>query len=124
MARECLCCALVVSIFFPPLSVLMLEGCGVDFCINLLLTLLGWIPGIIHACCIMARPESTQHQHLITTTNYLPQTQQPSYYPQVHVINVQPSEPPPQPPPPGLHLPPPPPYQQQPDYNNVPQKYP
>ncbi|OOQ85626.1 putative stress response RCI peptide [Penicillium brasilianum] len=33
----------------PPLGVFLIAGCGVDFWINLLLTLLGYFPGHIHA---------------------------------------------------------------------------
>uniref|UniRef100_A0A0N4Z3K0 YqaE/Pmp3 family membrane protein n=1 Tax=Parastrongyloides trichosuri TaxID=131310 RepID=A0A0N4Z3K0_PARTI len=51
MAKTC-CMVIVyifVSIFFPPLAILMSAGCGCTFLINILLTLLGVIPGIIHA---------------------------------------------------------------------------
>jgi uncharacterized membrane protein YqaE (UPF0057 family) len=42
-------CLVIISIFLPPLAVLLQRGCGVDLCINILLTLLGHIPGVIHA---------------------------------------------------------------------------
>ena len=42
-------CKVVIAIFLPPIAVLLERGCGVDFVINILLTLLGHIPGVIHA---------------------------------------------------------------------------
>ncbi|CAG8684066.1 11519_t:CDS:2 [Funneliformis mosseae] len=41
------------AIFLPPLGVLLEKGCGADLCINILLTLLGYLPGIIHAIYII-----------------------------------------------------------------------
>lgn len=39
----------IITLFLPPVGVLMVAGCGADFLINLCLTLLGYIPGHIHA---------------------------------------------------------------------------
>ncbi|KIM80741.1 hypothetical protein PILCRDRAFT_72817, partial [Piloderma croceum F 1598] len=36
------------AIILPPLGVFLERGCGADLLINILLTILGWIPGIIH----------------------------------------------------------------------------
>lgn len=33
----------------PPVGVAMVAGCGADLCVNICLTLLGYIPGHIHA---------------------------------------------------------------------------
>ncbi|PVH77856.1 hypothetical protein DL98DRAFT_423184, partial [Cadophora sp. DSE1049] len=33
----------------PPFAVLMIAGCGPDFLINIILTLLGYFPGHLHA---------------------------------------------------------------------------
>jgi uncharacterized membrane protein YqaE (UPF0057 family) len=38
-----------LAIFLPPLGVFLERGCGADFWINVLLTVLGYIPGIVHA---------------------------------------------------------------------------
>ncbi|KAK9711716.1 plasma membrane proteolipid Pmp3 [Basidiobolus ranarum] len=43
------------AIILPPLGVLMERGCGVDLLINIGLTLLGYIPGIIHAFYIILK---------------------------------------------------------------------
>lgn len=40
-------CEVVLAIIFPPLGVFLERGCGVDLLINIVLTLLGYIPGII-----------------------------------------------------------------------------
>ncbi|MFN2366236.1 MAG: YqaE/Pmp3 family membrane protein [Desulfurivibrionaceae bacterium] len=45
----------ITAIFIPPLGVFLQVGLGMHFWINILLTLLGYIPGIIHAVWIIAR---------------------------------------------------------------------
>lgn len=43
------CGALILAIIFPPLGMLVM-GCDTkDFVLVLILTLLGWIPGLIYA---------------------------------------------------------------------------
>ncbi|EAW14783.1 YqaE/Pmp3 family membrane protein [Aspergillus clavatus NRRL 1] len=42
-------CLILVTLFIPPLGVFMISGCSVDFLINILLTILGYFPGHIHA---------------------------------------------------------------------------
>ncbi|SNX81299.1 Plasma membrane proteolipid 3 [Melanopsichium pennsylvanicum] len=44
---------IILAIFLPPLGVFLERGCGADFWINVLLTILGYIPGIIHALYII-----------------------------------------------------------------------
>ncbi|MGK7947703.1 MAG: YqaE/Pmp3 family membrane protein [Xenococcaceae cyanobacterium] len=46
---------IIVAIFLPPLGVFLQVGLGKDFWINILLTLLGYIPGIVHAVWIIAK---------------------------------------------------------------------
>ena len=41
------------SIFLPPLGVFMQVGIGGHFWLNILLTLLGYIPGVIHAVWVI-----------------------------------------------------------------------
>ncbi|KOY52635.1 YqaE/Pmp3 family membrane protein [Polaribacter dokdonensis] len=40
---------IILSILLPPVAVILEKGLGKDFLINLLLTILGWLPGVIHA---------------------------------------------------------------------------
>jgi uncharacterized membrane protein YqaE (UPF0057 family) len=45
---------LVLAVLLPPLGVFTQVGFGLHFWLNILLTLLGYIPGIIHAVWIIA----------------------------------------------------------------------
>ena len=46
---------LVAAILLPPLGVFMQVGFTGQFWLNILLTLLGYVPGIIHAVWIILR---------------------------------------------------------------------
>ena len=46
---------IIVAIFIPPLGVFLQVGFGLDFWINIVLTLFGYIPGIVHAVWIIAK---------------------------------------------------------------------
>lgn len=41
---------ILIAILLPPLGVFLQVGFGGAFWLNILLTLLGYIPGIVHAC--------------------------------------------------------------------------
>ncbi|ESW35279.1 hypothetical protein PHAVU_001G221700 [Phaseolus vulgaris] len=43
------CIDILLAIILPPLGVFLKHGCKVEFWICLLLTILGYIPGIIYA---------------------------------------------------------------------------
>ncbi|CAL4913942.1 unnamed protein product [Urochloa decumbens] len=43
----------LLAIFLPPVGVFLRYGCGVEFWIDLLLTILGYIPGIIYALYVL-----------------------------------------------------------------------
>lgn len=43
----------VIAIFFPPLAAYIRCGFGRKFCKNILLTILGFYPGVIHALKIV-----------------------------------------------------------------------
>lgn len=45
----------ILSILLPPVGVFLQVGIGLHFWINILLTIAGYIPGIIHAVWIIAR---------------------------------------------------------------------
>lgn len=49
----------VLALFFPPVAVLIRFGFGGKFLINILLTLIGWIPGVIHAFMILPNQKNT-----------------------------------------------------------------
>lgn len=44
----------ILAIILPPLGVFLQVGIGLHFWLNILLTLLGWIPGVIHAIYVIA----------------------------------------------------------------------
>lgn len=46
---------IIFAIILPPLGVFLEVGLGKHFWINILLTLLGFVPGIIHAVWVIAR---------------------------------------------------------------------
>ncbi|VIO88279.1 Uncharacterized protein BM_BM7508 [Brugia malayi] len=49
----CLSLILVILCFiFPPLAVLIVRGCDVHLLLNIIFTILAWLPGVIHAIYI------------------------------------------------------------------------
>ncbi|MEA5534394.1 YqaE/Pmp3 family membrane protein [Crocosphaera sp. XPORK-15E] len=46
---------IICAIILPPLGVFLQVGIGPQFWINILLTLLGYIPGIVHAVWVIAK---------------------------------------------------------------------
>jgi uncharacterized membrane protein YqaE (UPF0057 family) len=48
---------IILVIIFPPLAMLWRFGLSGKFFLNLLLTILFYVPGLIHAIYIMTRPE-------------------------------------------------------------------
>ncbi|MEY3868470.1 MAG: YqaE/Pmp3 family membrane protein [Microcoleaceae cyanobacterium] len=46
---------IIAAIFLPPLGVFLTVGIGGPFWINILLTLFGWVPGIVHAVWVIAK---------------------------------------------------------------------
>lgn len=46
---------IIIAVILPPLGVFLEVGIGKHFWINILLTILGYIPGIVHAVYIIAR---------------------------------------------------------------------
>ena len=44
-----------IAILLPPLGVFLQVGIGKHFWINILLTILGYIPGIVHAVWVIAK---------------------------------------------------------------------
>jgi uncharacterized membrane protein YqaE (UPF0057 family) len=48
---------IVLGILLPPAGVFMTKGISSAFLINILLTLLGWLPGSIHAVWVIVKNE-------------------------------------------------------------------
>ena len=45
---------LILAVILPPIGVFLTVGIRGAFWLNILLTILGYIPGIVHAVCIIA----------------------------------------------------------------------
>ncbi len=48
-------CRLVASVIIPPVGVFFKVGFSLPFWVNIVLTLLGYIPGLVHAVWVIAR---------------------------------------------------------------------
>jgi uncharacterized membrane protein YqaE (UPF0057 family) len=49
-------CLYFLALFLPPLAVFFKTGCDSNFLINILLSILGWIPGVIRECLPTSLP--------------------------------------------------------------------
>ena len=50
----------LLAILLPPVGVFLQVGLGLQFWLNLLLTILGYLPGIIHALYVILTRDSTR----------------------------------------------------------------
>jgi len=46
---------ILVSVIIPPIGVFLQVGFGMHFWINIVLTLLGYIPGLVHAIWVIVK---------------------------------------------------------------------
>ncbi len=46
---------IILAIILPPVGVALKQGIGRDFLINIILTLVFWIPGVVHALWIVLK---------------------------------------------------------------------
>ena len=57
-------CSIILAIILPPLGVLLRFGCTREFVICIILSLLGYIPGIIYALYVLiVTPPETEEGH-------------------------------------------------------------
>jgi uncharacterized membrane protein YqaE (UPF0057 family) len=55
----------IIAIFLPPLTVLIRDGCGAYFLIDIILLFLGWIPGVLFAWfVILDSPSMRQRRRM------------------------------------------------------------
>lgn len=52
---------IILGILIPPLGIFLTYGLGTTFLINVVLTLLGWLPGSIHAVWAIAKREQAMN---------------------------------------------------------------
>lgn len=50
-------CLYFLALFIPPLAVGLKTGCDANLLINIGLSLLGWLPGVIHAWWVISKHE-------------------------------------------------------------------
>jgi uncharacterized membrane protein YqaE (UPF0057 family) len=50
----------ILALFIPPLPVFFERGLHADFWINIVLWILGWIPGVIHSWYIISKSGTVQ----------------------------------------------------------------
>ncbi|MEQ8851965.1 MAG: YqaE/Pmp3 family membrane protein [Gimesia sp.] len=46
---------IILAVLLPPVGVLLQVGLGMHFWLNIVLTLCGYIPGLVHAIWVIAR---------------------------------------------------------------------
>jgi uncharacterized membrane protein YqaE (UPF0057 family) len=46
---------IILAVILPPVGVFLKVGLGLHFWLNILLTLLGYVPGLVHAIWIIAQ---------------------------------------------------------------------
>jgi uncharacterized membrane protein YqaE (UPF0057 family) len=49
--------AIIAAVLLPPLGVFLARGLGRDFWIAAVLTLVGWLPGVLFALVAILRPD-------------------------------------------------------------------
>jgi uncharacterized membrane protein YqaE (UPF0057 family) len=53
---------ILLGVLLPPVGVFLTYGLSVTLVINILLTLLGWVPGSIHAVWAIAKQAAKENQ--------------------------------------------------------------
>ncbi len=48
-------CRIIASVIIPPLGVFMHTGLSIHLLISIILTILGYFPGLVHAIWVIAR---------------------------------------------------------------------
>ena len=52
---------LLLAVFLPPVAVLLRAGVGLQLVLSIILTIIGWIPGVIHALWIVSSRSKVAH---------------------------------------------------------------
>ncbi|SLM29849.1 conserved hypothetical protein [Desulfamplus magnetovallimortis] len=55
---------IILAVLLPPLGVLLEVGFGMQFWINILLTLLGYLPGVVHAVWVIAKSNAPEKKEI------------------------------------------------------------
>ena len=46
---------IILSVLLPPIAVFLKHGLGTQFLLSILLTILGWLPGVVHALYVNSK---------------------------------------------------------------------
>ncbi|KAH9921381.1 hypothetical protein B0H21DRAFT_766687 [Amylocystis lapponica] len=77
---------ILVAILFPPAAAAFVTGCSCDLLINILLTILGYLPGHIHAFWLIYKKMQAEERYGHGAFHYIGNgTYEPLYDPQVAV---------------------------------------
>ncbi|KAG2346070.1 UPF0057-domain-containing protein [Suillus weaverae] len=93
------CVLILVAVIFPPAAAAFISGCGCDLFMNILLTLLGYLPGLIHALWLVFRRTNGQGRRARGSYRYTgagtqaPAPQQSAPQPPEYGATNQPSAP-------------------------------
>ncbi|KAJ3559163.1 hypothetical protein NM688_g506 [Phlebia brevispora] len=87
MVRASDVCLIIVAIIFPPAAAAFVTGCSCDLLINICLTILGYLPGHIHAFWLIYKKMQAEERygrggyHYIGNGTYEPLYSQPGTVP-------------------------------------------
>ncbi|KAG8215841.1 hypothetical protein J3R82DRAFT_7784 [Butyriboletus roseoflavus] len=101
---------LIVAFIFPPVAVAFVAGCGSDLCLNILLTMLGYFPGCIHALWLVLRRAEANNTYGYKNWTYSGMGEYTPIHAQRYsslersTLYGQPPPPPPPPPPSQAHV--------------------
>ncbi|KAJ2922143.1 hypothetical protein H1R20_g14944, partial [Candolleomyces eurysporus] len=90
---------ILVAILFPPAAAAMVTGCGCDLLINILLTILGYLPGHIHAFWLIYKKMQAEERYgnggfqYVGSGQYEPLYPGPHHHPHGHHVHPQPQAP-------------------------------
>ncbi|KAI8147056.1 hypothetical protein BJV82DRAFT_597550 [Fennellomyces sp. T-0311] len=59
------CCLIIIILLLPPLGVFLMRGCHIDFWINVILTICGYIPGHLHAFYVLIKEREARRTVII-----------------------------------------------------------
>ena len=51
----------LLAVFLPPVAVLLRAGVGLQLLLSIVLTIIGWIPGVIHALWVLSSRSRVAH---------------------------------------------------------------
>ena len=51
----------LLAVFLPPVAVLLRAGVGLQLLLSIILTIIGWIPGVIHALWVLSNRSNVAH---------------------------------------------------------------